>query len=598
MMKLSRIKTYHRGKESCEFLSGLKKQAKGSQMKLCVLAFLVVVIATSGFSQTPVNYPQNYFRNPLGIPIQLAASFGELRPNHFHMGLDIRTQSRENLPVYAVADGYVSRVKIEEGGYGNGLYIIYDKGYVTVYAHLNAFYKPLADYIKTKQYETESWEQDLIIPEGMFPVKKGQFVAYSGNTGASGGPHLHFEVRDAVTENNLNPQLFGFEIPDRIVPAIHGLYWYDRRYSTYQVGPNSIPISGAGGNYKTASKVVKVGSPVISLGMRTTDKSSNSPFTLGIYHAELWMDGTLANIFTINDFSYDDTRYINACIDYKKYRQDKVYIQHLSVLPGNKLNIFEGGGKGILSLDDEAVHDVRIVVEDVTGNTSTVEFSLQYDPSLKKDYMFTQNSVSVYPDRENFLQSANAKVRFSRFAFYDEVPFVMSEQDATSSTEASPLISLSNYEIPVHDFYTVDVKTSLPANDALRNKTVIQLTTGTSKVVQKGTWSGDWMQGRFNRLGKMQLLVDNIPPLIVPVGWNNGSVFISNPIKIKCTDNLDAIASFRAELDGKWLMFSKKGDYFTYHFDEHCSDGKHQLVVTVTDVAGNETQKTFEFVKR
>lgn len=556
----------------------------------------LAVLITTARGQNSSNYPQNYFRDPLGIPIQLSASFGELRPNHFHMGLDVRTQARENLPVYAAADGYVSRVKIEEGGFGQGLYITYPQGCVSVYAHLNAFYKPLADYVKAKQYETQSWEQDLQIPEGVFPVKKGQFVAFSGNTGASGGPHLHFELRDAATENNLNPQLFGFNIPDHIAPILHGLYWYDRRYSTYQVGPNAIPTTGGGNSYKTLNKVVKVSSPEISLGIRTTDKSSNSPFTLGIYHAELWIDGTLANIFTINNFSYDDTRYINACIDYQKYIQSKIYIQHLSVLPGNKLNIFEGGGNGVLSLNDEAVHDVKIIIEDVTGNTTMLQTSIQYDPSLKKDYMFTQNSVPAYPNRENFLQSEHAKVHFSRFAFYDEVPFVLSEKPASGADEVSPVVGLENYEIPVHDYYSVEVKSSR-VDAATKDKTVIQLTSGKYKEVQKGTWNGDWMQGKFNRLGEVQLLVDTEAPVIIPVGWKDGSVFSSQPLKLKCTDNLDAIGSFRAELDGDWLMFSKKGDYYTYHFDEHCSTGKHTLAVTVTDIAGNETQRSFELIK-
>src|ERR1051326_2356721 len=157
----------------------------------------LILLSLHSFSQNFSSYPQGYFRDPLDIPIQLVSNFGELRSNHFHMGLDIRTQGRENLPVRAAEDGYVSRIKIEKGGYGNAIYILHPNGYTTLYAHLNSFYPSLSAYIKKKQYREESWEQDFDLPANLFPVKKGQLIALSGNTGASGGPHLHFEIRDS-----------------------------------------------------------------------------------------------------------------------------------------------------------------------------------------------------------------------------------------------------------------------------------------------------------------------------------------------------------------------------------------------------------------
>src|SRR6478672_10051233 len=209
-------------------------------------------------------YPQGYFRNPLGIPIQLVANFGELRPNHFHMGLDIRTQGRENLPVFAAADGYISRIKIEKYGYGRAIYINHSNGYTTLYAHLNSFYDALEQYVKSKQYKDEKWEQDIELPANLFPVVKGQFIANSGNTGGSAGPHLHFEIRDTKTENNLDPLLFGMPLQDNIPPIVYGLFWYDRRFSAYTVLPQAISIVKKNGVYTSAAPVVKVGSPIVS----------------------------------------------------------------------------------------------------------------------------------------------------------------------------------------------------------------------------------------------------------------------------------------------------------------------------------------------
>src|SRR4051812_23950804 len=218
------------------------------------LAIFLLISAHSFFSRAPViapnlstassSFPKGYFRNPLDIPIQLAANFGELRPNHFHMGLDIRTQQRENLRVYAAAEGYVSRVKIERFGFGHAIYITHPNGYTTLYAHLNDLYEPLNNYLREKQYAEQRWEQDFELRPDQFPVVKGQFVAYSGNTGGSAGPHLHFEIRDTKTEKNLNPWLFDFGLTDHIKPSIFRLYYYDRRYSTYQSGPVSVPVKG------------------------------------------------------------------------------------------------------------------------------------------------------------------------------------------------------------------------------------------------------------------------------------------------------------------------------------------------------------------
>src|SRR5215216_4132705 len=196
--------------------------------------FLAFIFSLTLFIQGwPQGYPQNYFRNPLNIPMQLVANFGELRANHWHMGLDIRTQQKVNLPVYAAAEGYIARVKIEPGGFGRAIYINHPNGYTTLYAHLNNFFPALEQYVKTEQYKLESWEVELEIPQNLFPVSKGSFIAYSGSTGGSQGPHVHFEIRDTKTDECLNPLLFGFPIADVVPPTISRLAMYDRNRSVY-----------------------------------------------------------------------------------------------------------------------------------------------------------------------------------------------------------------------------------------------------------------------------------------------------------------------------------------------------------------------------
>jgi hypothetical protein len=562
---------------------------------LLIFFFLYKYSVSQNYSTA---YPQGYFRNPLNIPIQLVANFGELRPDHFHMGLDIRTKGKENLPVYAVADGYVSRIKIEKYGYGNAVYINHPNGYTTLYAHLNSFFPALSEYIKTKQYSEQTRKQDFELRPGLFHVKKGQFIAYSGNTGGSAGPHLHFEIRDTKTGKNLNPLLFGFNIIDKQPPVIKDLYWYDRRFSTYFVSANQIPVTKKNNLYTSTSKVVKVNSPLVSFGISAEDRSNSSSFNLGIYAAELFIDSSLVHAFKLNNISYTHTRYANACIDYSKLIKEKKYVQYLAVLPGNKLNIFSPAmGNGIIILTDTSQHAIKINVKDAYGNLAALNFTIQLSGSLST-YTFPANIHPLLPNQENTVTGDNVKVWFRKAAFYDAVPFVLNEELNADKNSASAFVTLHNYTVPVHDSFTVKLKTTLAANNPFRKNVVMQLIRGTNKQTMKGQWTGDWMTARFNRLGNVQLMIDTVPPIILPVGWKNGSVLSSaKALVLKCKDDLDELDSFRAELDGQWLLFAAGGDNFIYTFDEHCSKGIHTLRVTVTDIAGNTTSETYTFIR-
>ncbi len=563
------------------------------------IVFIILILVHFIYVTAQDNYPQHYFRDPLNIPIQLAANFGELRTDHFHMGLDIRTQSRENLPVFAAADGYVSRIKIEKYGYGQAIYITHPNGYTTLYGHLNSFYPQLARYVKNKQYADKKWEQDMEIPANMFPVTKEQFIANSGNTGGSQGPHLHFEIRDTKTGNNLNPLLFGMDVPDHLAPIVYNLYWYDRRYSIYTVQPQPISIVKKNNAYTTTTSVVKVGSPVISLGLRMEDMNNASSFKFGVYHTALYVDNVLQFEFKLNNFSYDSSRYVNASMDYIKWVKNNQGIQYLSLLPGNQLNIFtqlKSDGKIILS--DGAVHAIKIIVSDENENTSTINFRIQYDAALQKNYNIPSNAVVCDVYEPNNIKTANASIHFSENAFYDALPVIVSETDATISKQVSPTIHISDYTIPVHDDYNVMIKANASLSETLKDKVVMQLQSGNSSTVKKGLWQGDWMVSSFDELGDARLLIDTVAPVIVPLGWKNGSNFSNKKTMVmKCTDDLGAVASFTAMLDGNWLMFAKKNDNFIYTFDEHCPAGKHILTIIATDVAGNSVTQSYNFTK-
>jgi hypothetical protein len=342
----------------------------------------IVLFCSSANAQffAPKNYPQHYFIYPVDARISLAANFGELRPNHYHMGLDCRTDQVINRPVKAAAEGYISRVSVAPFGYGQAIYINHPNGLTTVYGHLHRFNQTLEKYVKEQQYKLESWDVDLQIPPGLFPVKKGQFIAYSGSTGGSMGPHCHFEIRDTKTEKVLNELLFGLPIPDNVPPTIVSLYMYDRSKSTYSQTPTRLPIRKVGSNYGTDQNVIAVKSNKISFGITANDKLSGSNNPNGIYEVVIYLDGFPLSAFQLDSISYAETRYVNAMVDYKTKASGGPYIQHLSRLAGYPEGVYKDiNGDGVIALTDINVHQIKIVVKDANDNSSVLEFKIKKD---------------------------------------------------------------------------------------------------------------------------------------------------------------------------------------------------------------------------
>lgn len=358
----------------------------------------------------PADYPRNYFRDPLAIPMSLAANFGELRPNHYHMGLDIRTQHRENLPVFAAGDGYIARVSIEPFGFGQAVYINHPNGYTTVYGHLNKFFPALAAYIHKEQYRRRSWQIYLELPPSLFPVRKGDLIAYSGNTGGSQGPHLHFEIRRTAGDLNLNPLLFGLPVPDNTTPTIEQLAWYDRSKSVYEQSPHLLPVHkdniSGGARFTITPTLLNVPVTHIGFALAAFDTQSGSSNPNGIFEAELFMDERPVIGFQMDKISYDNTRNVNAHIDYKTRLTGGPFLQQLFFLPGYPLPsiyavpngasgryadpaaLIAAGSHptcGTLDIGDGRPHAIRIEVRDTYGNTTRLSFEVKYNPAASTD---------------------------------------------------------------------------------------------------------------------------------------------------------------------------------------------------------------------
>ncbi|MGX5820136.1 peptidoglycan DD-metalloendopeptidase family protein [Chitinophaga lutea] len=537
------------------------------------------------------NYPKGYFRNPLNVPIELAGNFGELRPNHFHSGLDLKTQQRENLPVHAAAEGYVSRVGVSHLGFGNVLYVTHPNGYTTVYAHLNKFYPLLDEYVTRKQYEQESWAVDLPIPQGLFPVKKGEFIAWSGNTGGSAGPHLHFEIRDTKTEKPLNGMLFGFPIPDTRDPEISRIVIYDRHLSLYEQTPVVVPVRKTAAGYVPTRPTVKLPAEKVGLGISALDRQSNSPNPNGIYEAMIIEHGKVNSGFQLDNIGYDETRYLNAHIDYAMKKGGGPYVQLLFSLPGNALDIYKDvEGDGTIDLSDGQPHPLTIRVKDAYGNSSDVKITLQHEGAAP---VKPECANTMYPGSRNIFENNDVEFYLEEGSLYDDICFryqVLPNADAFSNT-----FRLHTALVPVHYNFGLRIrpKKAVPAH--LQDKMVIRRK-GLGEGVSAAVFEDGWYKGTFRDLGDFWLEADTTRPRITPLGALKPGANLSKTARIAFSMNDNSgIKSYRAELDGKWLRFSRKSNVISYTFDAYCPPGNHTLKIFVTDIAGNESTYTLNF---
>ena len=567
-------------------------------MQLRILFGMPLIFFTLYLQAQPPSYPKYYFRNPLGIPMELAANFGELRPDHWHMGLDIRTDQKENLPVYAAAEGYIAFAGIRPQSFGRFIIINHPNGLSTLYAHLNDFFPGLERYITGLQYQKESWAVELDIPKEKFPVNKSQFIAYSGNTGGSQGPHLHFEIFETRSGKRLNPLLFDFPVEDKISPNLVKLALYDRSYSVFEQTAKFYPVKNTDSGYIIPqAPVLKTGLKKISFAIQAFDRLSGSQNPNGIYAATIYMDEQPVIGFVLDSIDYNETQTINAHIDYS-YRYDGgPYLQHLSQLPGNKGSVYHPvNGDGVIHLTDTSIHWVQIEVKDASHNTSKLNFRIQYDDSLAALTSHNAPGQQLIPNRVNVLENPDFEMYLPEGCLYDTVQSFYYRNNSSSAYAVSALHQVKEASVPVHDDLTIRIKPDRQMPGEWKDKLVIQRNYRSSTSVRKTELQKDWLSAKFGDFGNFQAFADMVPPTINELGKGD-TINLSPASRILFTpaDNF-GVKSFRAELDSQWIRFTNdKSRNWIYIFDERCPYGVHHLKVTVEDLVGNITTKMWWF---
>ena len=558
----------------------------------CIL-FGLTLIPTSR-AQSNKDYPQNYFRNPLNIPILLAGNFGECRPNHFHSGIDIKTEGKENLPVFAAADGYISRIKMEKGGFGHALYITHPNGFTTLYAHLNDFIPSVQKHLKTIQYERESWSVDITLSTESFPVKKGQQIAWSGNTGSSSAPHLHFEIRDTKTEHPLNPQLFGFDINDSRSPVPTQIALYDLHQSIYRQSPQIISLKKTDSVYSPNKDTITINSDKIGIAVNADDFMNGSNNTLNFYTADWFEDGAQIGSIRLDDIGYDVTRYLHAYVDYRLKKLNNQWYQLLFLLQGNKLkHIYQylNDQQGSIAFIDSSVHQVRIDLQDASGNRSVIALHLK-SAGVSQEYqckrIFEANSVNAF-------DHPNVRFRLSEDDLYDDVCFVFSK--LADTTAFSDKMKIGDASIPVHKYFDLFIKPNKLIPFKLRDKIVLKHSDGKTENGRAANFENGWYKTSVRNFGTYWLAADTTAPVISSLQKEGADLSKATRISFSVKENTTSVKKFRAALDGKWIAFEPRGDTFFYTFDEHCPKGKHKMVIYASDENGNHKTLVYTFTR-
>ncbi|HBS53835.1 MAG TPA: M23 family peptidase [Flavobacterium sp.] len=536
------------------------------------------------------NFPKDYFSPPLDIPMQLSGNFGELRPNHFHAGFDFKTQQKEGLKVYASAEGYVSRIKISTFGNGKTIYITHPNGYTTVYAHLQKALGPIQDFITTTHYKEQSFEIEMYLKPGEIPIKKGEWIAFSGNTGASEGPHLHYEIRDSKTEFIINPMLFGFDsgFRDTKKPVISGLYVYPLFSSTVNTSKRPILLNTAlqkDGTY-LADKVLANGP--IGFGIIANDYDDVSFNKNGVYSVNSFLNGQPKFGYQFDTHSFDDMRYVNAIIDYAKYKKTGQRVQKLFMK--NKYDlafIATDETKGQITPTPNLDNVYRIEVADFFGNKSEITVPIQYDSSVA--LIPAEPVVSNYflvANKDNIFEKENASVFFPAGTFYDDFALNFDVRDK--------ILYLHDDSVPAHSNFTISL-TDTTLSKELQGKTFIARLDG-EQINYNSTFRKDSdFSAKVKTLGKYKLVTDTLAPKVSIVKPIEGKWVNQDAIQLQISDAGSGIKTYNGFLNGQWILFEydNKTRTITHYFnDDFLQNGANELKVIVTDAMGNST--TFE----
>lgn len=554
-----------------------------------------LILTFIGYGQA--EYPTDIFRSPLDIPIILSGTFGELRPNHFHAGVDIKTQQREGIPVFSIGEGRVTRIKVSHWGYGKALYIAHPNGYTSVYAHLQKFSPEIEAYVKNVQYQKKSYEVELFPDLSEIPIEKGSLIAYTGNTGGSAGPHLHFEIRNSASEMPTNPLFYGLDVRDATDPTLLGVYAYplsdDAQVNQSQVKVKLKYHRQADGSY-LADKVSAIG--LIGFGINTYDRQDLAANKNGPYSIKQIVNGKLYTEYDFESFSFSESRYINTLIDYSHFATYQERIQKCYKDPSNLLGIYRTiYNDGKIEVTEGFSYNVEIHISDLAGNTTKLiipvegknqEIQISRTEEKTDNYIIAKKPINFDLD--------GAKVYFPSNTFYENFYIDLKKGKDT--------VTIHNSTVPAHKNFTITFDVSQYSIEERSQMFIGRLDKNRTPIYSSTHKRGTTFTTRTRNLGTYTLARDTIAPRIQPRNFKDRQWLTNySYLSLRIEDNLSGINTYTATLNGEWILmeYEPKNNTITYNFDDIILDKKQcDLKVIVTDNVGNSSTFTSTFFRK
>jgi hypothetical protein len=535
---------------------------------------------------------QDYI-NPLDFRLLLSGSFGELRSNHFHAGIDIKTQGVEGQKVYAIADGYISRIKVSSYGYGKALYIRHYDGRTSVYAHLKEFSSKIDSITKKEQYSRKIFEINIYPQPNTINVNQGDIIALSGNSGSSGGAHLHFEIRDTKTEQPLNPLDYGFKVKDILSPIIKEL-----KVFSIEDAINRDNIKNQIFRVKKNNQLYSIDSIInvdkkIGLGIFTYDQSNDAYNKNGVNSIKVFLDSILIYFFELDRLDFNKNKYINAHIDYQEKKNSKKKFHKCFKLPNNSLkNYKEILNNGYIRLKDNDIHKVRIEVNDTYQNTSILNLKLRMkteQKELKSNITIDANMrTKLFSwNNENNFENDNFKISIKERTLYETINFRYKKKDSISGVYGN--IHMCHYDyVPLHKKATISIKSKIPIQ--LKEKAYIAKVNNEKYSYVGGKWKNNYLTTKSSELGDFTIVIDTINPIIKGVNIYPGKE-IKKQTTIKCTidDRDSGIKKYNGKINDQWILmdYDHKRKLLKYNFDKILKKGNNTFVLEVEDMVGN-----------
>ncbi len=519
---------------------------------------------------------------PLDSPRVLTGNFGELRPNHFHTGLDFSTNGKENLQVYAIEEGYVSRIRVSPFGYGKALYITHANGKVSVYAHLNTFSLKIDKVLKEEQYAKQSFEVDFYPKPWSLFVRKNEIIALSGNTGGSSGPHLHFELRDEKTEVSINP-LSVYHVLDKIDPVLQELAFYDLCDTIQPVFLRSLKANGQG----LAGDTLQLTTNRIGIGFQAYDQYLKNGNHNNVYEAKVFLDNELIYYHRLEEMDFADFRYINEFCDSRNHSKfQKCFLPALYpayMYPELK-------NKGRITLQDHRAHHLRLVLTDESGNQT--EWNTFLRATLIKDHR-PQNKVAdayVYCGRDTIVNTKGLSLHFPDHCSYNNIAFVITNnaEEGTFTIEPSNVNFRSAFYIGM----------SRPEK---YKQEINQLVLKTEESVVVPEFRNDSLWFACKNLGAFKLVMDNTPPAVKTVLASKKRLpkSVRSRLEFYLSDNLSGIGKYALYVNEQWVIaeYDAKSHCLSYVFEEQSPIGRVNLRLVLMDKVGNRLEQAYS-IKR